>query len=157
MLFRSHPLPALRRAAHLLLVVLSWLPTAAAAEVSFIPLPAFDTDPNSGETYGILPVWLFRDDSERVRSILAPSLTYNEIRGVTGTFRYFAYPSATERMEVVAGYSETIERKLDLHYRNFGLFDERFHADVQLLHDRDATIRFFGLGQIGRASCRERV
>jgi outer membrane protein assembly factor BamA len=47
---------------------------------------------------------------------------------------------------VVASYSETIERKLDLHYRNLGLFADRFHADVQLLHDRDATIRFFGLG-----------
>lgn len=114
--------------------------------MSFIPLPAFDTDPNSGETYGVLPVLLFRDQADQVRHIVAPSLTYNEIRGVTGTFRYFAYPSAAERVDVVAGYSETIERKLDLHYRNLGLFAERFHADVQFLHDRDATIRFFGLG-----------
>lgn len=132
-------------------MLLSWVPAGAAAEVSFIPLPAFDTDPNSGETYGVLPVVLFRDDSDRVRSILAPSVTYNEIRGVTGTFRYFAYPSATERMEVVAGYSEKIERKLDLHYRNFGLFDDRFHGDVQFLHDRDASIRFFGLGPESKA------
>ncbi|HEV8311364.1 MAG TPA: BamA/TamA family outer membrane protein [Methylomirabilota bacterium] len=47
---------------------------------------------------------------------------------------------------MVAGYSQTIERKLDLHYRNLGLFANRFHADVQFLHDRDAAIRFFGLG-----------
>lgn len=128
-----------------------WLPVAAAGEVSFIPLPAFDTDPNSGETYGVLPAVLFRDDSDRVRSILAPSVTYNEIRGVTGTFRYFSYPSADERVDVVAGYSETIERELNLHYRNFGLFDDRFHADLQFLHDRDASIRFFGLGPESKA------
>ncbi|HEV8674823.1 MAG TPA: BamA/TamA family outer membrane protein [Methylomirabilota bacterium] len=94
----------------------------------------------------MLPVLLFRDAANEVRSIVAPSLTYNEIRGWTGTFRYFAYPSAAERVDVVAAYSETIERKLDLHYRNLGLFANRFHADVQLLHDRDAAIRFFGLG-----------
>ena len=65
---------------------------------------------------------------------------------MTGTFRYFAYPTALERFEVVGSYSETIERKLDLHYRNLGIFGDRFHADLQLLHDRDASIRFFGLG-----------
>ncbi len=89
---------------------------------------------------------LLKDQSDQVRSIIAPSLTYNDIRGVTGTFRYYDYPTPAERFEFIAGYSETIERKLDIHYRNLGLFANRFHADIQFLHDRDATIRFFGLG-----------
>ena len=89
---------------------------------------------------------LFKDEADQVRSILAPSVTYNDIRGLTGTFRYFGYPTPAERFELVAGYSETIERKLDVHYRNLGLFASRFHADVQFLFDRDATVRFFGLG-----------
>jgi outer membrane protein assembly factor BamA len=118
--------------------------------MSFIPLPAFDTDPNAGETYGFLPVFLFRDEANDVRSIVAPSVTYNEIRGFTGTFRYFGYPTAAERIDLVAAYSETIERKLDLRYRNLGLFADRFHVDIQLLHDRDAAIRFFGLGPESR-------
>jgi outer membrane protein assembly factor BamA len=109
-------------------------------------LPSFDTDPNAGTTYGVLPVWLFRDEHDEVRTIVAPSLTYNEIRGVTATFRYFGYPSAAERLDFVTSYSETIERKVDLHYRNLGVFAGRFHADLQLLYDRDATVRFFGLG-----------
>jgi len=85
-----------------------------------------------------------------VRSILAPSVTYNEFRGVTGTFRFFDYPSPAERVDLVASYSEVIEREIDLHYRNRGLFGNRFHADVELLHERDATIRFFGLGPESR-------
>jgi outer membrane protein assembly factor BamA len=60
------------------------------------------------------------------------------------------YPNALERLELVASYSETIERKLDVHYRNLGVFGGRFHADVQFLHDRDAAIRFFGLGPESR-------
>jgi outer membrane protein assembly factor BamA len=89
---------------------------------------------------------MFKDEEGRVRSILAPSVTYNEIRGVTGTFRYFMYPSGLERLELLGSYSEKIERELDLHYRNLGIFGGRFHADLQFLHERDAAIRFFGLG-----------
>ena len=122
------------------------LPASAAAEVSWIPLPPIDTDPNAGTTYGVLPVALFRDENDAVRSILAPSVTYNQFRGFTGTFRFFHYPSAVERVDVIGSYSEVIERKLDLHYRNLGLLAGRFHADMEFLHDRDATIRFFGLG-----------
>jgi len=91
-------------------------------------------------------VLLFKDQADQVRSIVAPSLTYNEFRGWTGTFRYFGYPTPAERFDFVAGYSEMIERKVDIHYRNLGLFANRFHADVQFLFDRDATVRFFGLG-----------
>ena len=124
------------------------LPGVAAAlpPYSFFPLPAFDTDPNEGETYGVLPVWMFKDADGRVRSIIAPSVTYNDIRGVTGTFRWFYYPGGTERLDLVASYSEKIDRELDLHYRNFELFGGRFHADIQLLHERTSSVRFFGIG-----------
>jgi outer membrane protein assembly factor BamA len=121
-------------------------PAAGQSSYSFFPLPAFDTDPNEGETYGVLPVWMFKDADGRVRTILAPSVTYNEIRGVTGTFRYFVYPTALERLELVASYSEKIDRELDGHYRNFDVFGGRFHADVQLLHERTSSVRFFGIG-----------
>ena len=47
-------------------------PGGGRTSYSFFPLPAFDTDPNEGETYGVLPVWMFRDEQERVRSIIAP-------------------------------------------------------------------------------------
>jgi outer membrane protein assembly factor BamA len=77
-------------------------------------------------------------------------VTYNEIRGVTGTFRYFYYVSGLERLELVASYSEKIDRELDIHYRNLGVFGGRFHADVQLLHERVSSIRFFGIGPSSR-------
>lgn len=135
------------------MVAMLALPVAAAADssYSFIPVPAFDTDPNAGQTYGLLPVLLFKEENGQVRSILAPSVTYNEIRGVTGTFRYYLYPNAVERFAAVMGYSETIERQINLQYRNLGIFGGRFHADLKLLYDRDATIRFFGLGPESRA------
>ena len=122
----------------------------AAAQVSFFPLPAIDTDPSAGNTYGVLPVILFRTEEGGIRSIVAPSVTYNEFRGITGTFRYYLYPSPLERVDVIGSYSETIDRKLDLYYRNLGLLGDRFHTEVQLLHDKDSTVRFFGLGPLSR-------
>jgi outer membrane protein assembly factor BamA len=148
---RIHRRPALTRRV-LVLASLLCLGLAGPARASFsiIPLPAIDTDPNAGATYGVLPVLLIRDEAEQVRRIIAPSLTYNEFRGITGTFRYFDYPTPAERFEFIAGYSETIERELDIRYRNLGLFAGRFHADVQILYERDSTIRFFGLGPASR-------
>jgi outer membrane protein assembly factor BamA len=89
---------------------------------------------------------MFKDADGRVRSILAPSVTYNEIRGITGTFRYFFYASEVERLELVGSYSQKIDRELDLHYRNLAVFGGRFHADLQLLHERTSSVRFFGIG-----------
>jgi outer membrane protein assembly factor BamA len=93
---------------------------------------------------------MFKDEDGRVRSILAPSLTWNEIRGVTGTFRYFLYASAPERLELIASYSEKIDREFKVEYRNLDLFGGRFHGDVQLLHERTSSIRFFGIGPSSR-------
>ena len=124
------------------------LPWAASADNSytFFPLPAFDTDPNEGETYGVLPVLMVKDADGRVQSIIAPSVTWNEIRGVTGTFRYYLYASALERLELIASYSEKIDREAKLQYKNLDVFGGRFHTDFQLLYERVSSVRFFGIG-----------
>jgi hypothetical protein len=53
---------------------------------------------------------MFKDDVGRIRTIIAPSITWNDIRGVTGTFRYYLYASALERLEVIASYSQHIDQ-----------------------------------------------
>jgi outer membrane protein assembly factor BamA len=89
---------------------------------------------------------MFKDAEGRVRTILAPSVTWNEIRGVTGTFRYYLYASAFERFEAIASYSEKIDRELKLQYKNLDVFGGRFHTDIQFLHERVSSVRFFGIG-----------
>ena len=109
-------------------------------------MPAFDTDPNEGETYGILPVLMIKNEEGWVQTIIAPSVTWNEIAGVTGTFRLFYYASALERLELIGSYSEKINREARLQYKNLDVFGGRFHTDFQLLYDRNSSIRFFGVG-----------
>lgn len=98
----------------------------------------------------MLPVVLFRSPAGEVERIIAPSLTFNEIRGVTGTFRYFGYPSPDERVQAILGYSSRVEREVDLSYRHLALFANRFHVELRLLLERDAAVRFFGLGGASR-------
>ena len=89
---------------------------------------------------------MVKDADGRVHSIIAPSVTWNEIRGVTGTFRYYLYASALERLELIASYSEKIDREAKLQYKNLDVFGGRFHTDFQLLYERVSSVRFFGIG-----------
>jgi outer membrane protein assembly factor BamA len=134
------------------LLALPGLAAAADSSYSFFPLPAFGTDPNEGNTYGILPVLMTKDEQGQVRSIIAPSVTWNEIRGWTGTFRYFLYASALERLEMIGSYSEKIDREAKLQYKNLDVFGGRFHTDFQLVYERVSSVRFFGIGPESKQS-----
>src|SRR5690242_8569144 len=61
-----------------------WDPTKS----PFIPIPEIGTDPNSGTTYGILPVFLTTENGV-VSRILAPDVTFNSDLGYGGNFRLF--------------------------------------------------------------------
>src|SRR5262249_1687272 len=72
----------------------------------FIPVPEVATDPNGGTTVGVLPVMLFTDARDQIKSILAPDINVNTTLGACGNFRYLAYPSADKQWYVEAGASE---------------------------------------------------
>src|SRR5947209_6335514 len=44
-----------------------------------LSLPIIDTDPNRGVTYGVMPIWVLKGKDGNIRTIHAPSLTYNDI------------------------------------------------------------------------------
>ncbi|HEX9859606.1 MAG TPA: hypothetical protein VGB23_00265, partial [Nitrospirota bacterium] len=66
--------------------------SAAETDSSLIPLPVFATSRNGGNDYGIMPVWLFKED-EYINGIFAPSVIYNDNTGLNLTLRYFGYPT----------------------------------------------------------------
>jgi outer membrane protein assembly factor BamA len=112
----------------------------------FIPVPDIGSDPNSGTTVGILPVWLHTDEQHEITRIIAPDLAYNPYFGWGVHGRLFAYPSQDEQWSIVAGAKERVERGLDFEYQlgrlRQGNFTSTFDADA----DRDGTPRFYGIG-----------
>jgi outer membrane protein assembly factor BamA len=118
----------------------------ARAEKSFIPIPEILTDPNEGTTFGLLGVVLFLDDKDQVQYILAPDARYNKTKGFFPTFRFLGYPTPTRRYSIVVGKSTTRDEDYEAEFTDRGLLDGRAFVLASVLHERDSTERFFGIG-----------
>src|SRR5262245_15874168 len=116
--------------------------TPARAGVSYIPIPEIVTDPNEGNTFGLLGVVLFTDEKDEIRYMLAPDATYNSTKGFYPTMRFFGYPTALRRYSIVAGKSTTKDEDYELEYVDKGLWDSSVFVRATAIHERDSTERF---------------
>jgi len=126
-------------------------PTAGArwfnpATAPFIPVPVVGTDPDSGTTVGLMPVWLRTDENHDIDRIIAPDIVRNPNFGWGMHARLYAYPSEDERWSAVAGVKQRVERALDLEYHIGRARQERWSFSTSAIYDRDGTPRFFGIG-----------
>jgi Omp85 superfamily domain len=112
----------------------------------FIPVPLIGSDPNSGTTLGLLPVWLKSDDDHEIRRIIAPDVLYNPYFGYGADARIYAYSSADEQWSVDTGFNERVQRNFDAQYQLGRLRDERWSINYSLVYDRSGTPRFYGIG-----------
>jgi outer membrane protein assembly factor BamA len=112
----------------------------------FIPLPEIATDPNSGTTIGVLPIFLTTDENREITRILAPDIVHNQFLGYGVHARILEYPSQGTQWSAVAQIKEHAERGVDLQYATGLTRSDSWSYSVRLLYDRTATYRFFGLG-----------
>jgi hypothetical protein len=122
------------------------------SNLPFLPVPSIGSDPNSGTTVGILPVWLHTDENHDITRIIAPDLTHNPYFGWGVHGRLYEYPSEDEQWSVVAGVKEKVERGLDAQYQLGRLHQGNFTSTTDVDTDRDGTPRFFGIGNGSRLS-----
>ncbi len=112
----------------------------------FIPIPEVDTDPNGGTTVGLLPVFLFVDDQKQIYRIINGDITKNTTLGVGASFQILSYPSDDTQWSTTFGFTEHIQRSVDLRYSTGLRRDRWWSFDAQFLFDRDPSMRFFGFG-----------
>ena len=113
----------------------------------FVWLPAISTDPNSGPTYGILPVLVLSDKvNHHIRHLFAPSLTYNETFGQTITGRYYFYPTDESQLYTTVSDSTHINRTVKIRYQDTAFLDGRAFIRAEGYYDADGSLRFFGIG-----------
>jgi surface antigen Omp85-like protein len=112
----------------------------------FIPIPEVATDPNSGTSVGVLPVYLVTDAEKEIRKIYAPDVIYHPALGFGARFRVFGYPSEDANWYVVGGAKQRIEREFDADYVTGIKRAEPWSFAARALYDRSATPRFFGIG-----------
>ena len=146
----SHQLSRPRRLIVGLLAAATLWPVVARGGRSFIPIPEIITDPNEGNTVGLLAVLLFTDEKEQIQYMVAPDLRYNKTTGVFPAFRFFGYPSSERRYSVVVAKSTTKDEDYELEYTDRSLWDGRGFLLASFLHEADSTERFFGFGNESR-------
>jgi hypothetical protein len=112
----------------------------------FIPIPEVGTDPNSGTTIGILPVWLGTNGQREIERIVAPDLIYNSYLGYGARMRYYAYPADDTQWYLVVGGKQRIDKELDLTYSTGRLRRSTWSIFTRLEYDKSGTQRFYGLG-----------
>jgi hypothetical protein len=112
----------------------------------FIPVPLIGTDPNSGTTLGILPVWIKTDDNHEIRRIIAPDILHNPYFGYGVDGRLYAYSSEDKQWSLDAGIKQRVERTFDAEYQVGRLRDQRWSVNYSLIYDRSGVPRFYGIG-----------
>jgi hypothetical protein len=113
----------------------------------FVWLPALSTDPNSGPTYGILPVLVLADKTtQQIRHLMAPSYTNNSLFGQTATMRYYYYPKPESQLFVLGGYSEHTNREIKVRYEDAAFLDGRAFIRAEGIRNVDGSMRYFGPG-----------
>lgn len=122
-------------------------PDKVETSTKIIPLPIYATLPNEGNTYGFMPVFLaVESESQRTRSIFAPSGSWNEVIGFTGTARLFYYPAPDQALTLRASLSQRVNVQSLVIWVDRPREAGRFTNEALLRVERNVFFRFFGLG-----------
>jgi hypothetical protein len=118
-----------------------------AMETKAVPLPVWSTDPNEGNTWGVMPVFVrVCPEDQRTQWIFAPGVTYNSIIHYTGTLRLYAYPDTESALSVIASMSTRINYNFLVTWQRMPV-DAGTWTDEGLLRvEKSAFARFFGIG-----------
>jgi hypothetical protein len=122
-----------------------------ATSTKIIPLPVFATLPNEGNTYGVLPVFLVVED-QRTRAIYAPSVTWNDVIGLTSTMRWFYYPAPAQALTLRVSASQRVNLQGLLIWVDRPREPGRWTDEALFRVERNVFYRFFGLGPDTRAA-----
>jgi len=115
-------------------------------ETKIVPLPVYSTLPNEGSTF-TMPVFLrVCEANGRTNSIIAPSVTWNDVIHATGTFRVFHYPSEDKTLTFIASLSTRINSGLLLVWQDLPRALGTTTSEVEVRLQRSVFYRFFGLG-----------
>jgi outer membrane protein assembly factor BamA len=126
------------------------LPAAALADTELIPLPVYATTRNGGDDMGFMPVFMFKEKSEYVYGIFAPSYIYNGNTGTNLTLRYLGYPSIDRNYRIFINRSLGVDQEYTVEYWDDRFMGGKVKLFARATYFKDSTYRFFGLTESSR-------
>ena len=124
-----------------------YLPERARGDTQIIPVPSVSTSRNDGNDAGLITPILITDPDGELKYLMAPMLIQNSIVGTRGVFNLFRYEPGGREMRFIASLTERIERKLFFSYTDPAFSNGRYSLNFGATFFKNATSRFFGLGQ----------
>src|SRR5262245_5366914 len=122
-------------------------PDTVLAETQIFPIPSVSTSKNDGNDAGLILPILITDPDGELKYLLAPMLIQNSIVGTKATMNVFRYDPGGRQIQFIASLSEKIERKLVFNYTDPAFSNGRYFLNFGGSFFKNATARFFGLGQ----------
>ena len=143
--------PARRLPALVMLVLGSYtslfLDQSSLAETQYFPIPSVSTSKNDGNDAGLIAPILITEPDGELKYIVAPMFIVNSFVGPRATLNLFRYEPGGRELRFIGSYSEKIERKLVFSYTDPAFSNGRYALSVGGAFFKNATSRFFGLGQ----------
>lgn len=126
-------------------------PVDATADTQYFPIPSVSTSRNDGNDVGLIVPVLISDQDGELKNLFAPMLIQNSIVGTRGAINWFHYePGSHRQLRLIASLTERIERKLFFSYMDPAFSNGRYSWNVGATFFKNATSRFFGIGQTTR-------
>lgn len=122
-------------------------PEHAGADVQYFPIPAVSTSKNDGNDVGLIVPILKTDSDGELKNLVAPMLIHNSIVGMRGAINLFHYEPGGREIRFIASAAEKIERRLTFSYTDPAFSQGRYSLSFGASYFKNATSRFFGLGQ----------
>ena len=123
------------------------LPEPVGAGVEYVPIPAVSTSKNDGNDIGLIVPILSTDPDGELKYIVAPMIVHNSIVGTRGSLNLFRYDPGGREIRFIGSYTERIERRLSFSYTDPAFSHGRYSLNFGASFFKNATPRFFGLGQ----------
>ena len=123
------------------------LPERAGAGVEYFPIPAVSTSKNDGNEVGLIVPILGTNSDGELKYIVAPMIVHNSIVGTRGSLNLFRYEPGGREIRFIGSYTEEIERRVAFSYADPAFSQGRYSLNFGASFFKNATSRFFGLGQ----------
>ena len=123
------------------------LPEHAGADVQYFPIPAVSTSKNDGNDVGLIVPFLITDPDGELKYLVAPMIVRNSIVGTRGAINVFRYEPGGREIRFIGSFTEQIERKVVFSYADPAFSQGRYSLNFGASFFKNATSRFFGLGQ----------
>ena len=123
------------------------LPDCAWADVQYFPIPSVSSSKNDGNDAGLIVPILITDPDGELKYIVAPMIVRNSIVGTRGSLNVFRYEPGGREIRFIGSFTERIERKVVFSYADPAFSQGRYSLNFGASFFKNATSRFFGLGQ----------